>query len=177
MPPTLLGTSNGSFSAPSANFLTSNTAFFRIFCDLSDEVSQNKNHQISIEINIKISRNFQIFFQNFQEFFFRIFCDFFSEFFKTFFFRIFQTFFFQNFSNFFRRIWELTFFGVSEVWVEAQDLWTPQILISHNLQVFFFFKISLSPFFCFGRVVQRAPPTAKRYQVTVAILAQGKPSG
>ena len=120
---------------------------------------------------------FQIFFQNFQEFFFRIFCDFFSEFFKTFFFRIFQTFFFQNFSNFFRRIWELTFFGVSEVWVEPQDLWTPQILISHNLQVFFFFKISLSPFFCFGRVVQRAPPTAKRYQVTVAILAQGKPSG
>ena len=37
MPPTLLGTSKGSFSVVSANFLTSNTSFFSFFCALSDE--------------------------------------------------------------------------------------------------------------------------------------------
>lgn len=54
-----LGTSNGSFSAPSANFLTSNTAFFSIFCALSDEVSQMS--QKSPDFNRNEHRNFRNF--------------------------------------------------------------------------------------------------------------------
>ena len=58
LPPTLLGTSNGSFSAPSANFLTSNTAFFRIFALFPMRLVRNRrNCKISMNLPEALSTN------------------------------------------------------------------------------------------------------------------------